>query len=92
MKLPMKSALFMKYVSGDAIWDYQAIEEIVNEYGCNTEYYKLHLRFGLMELAGGGLLEAVDMEIDDGSHFKQDSVVCKYKVTDFGRERAKVLE
>lgn len=82
----------MLYHDGDEIWDYDAVDTIVKEYGCDTEYNRLCLRFGLMELATGGMLECVEEQIDEKPYFKKDSVVCKYKITEFGLDRIKVLE
>lgn len=90
-KLPMKSALLKSFKDKGPMWDYEAVDSILDEYGCKTDYYRFVLRFSLMELAGGGLLESVEEELDDGSHFKSDSVVTKYKITDFGLMRVESL-
>ncbi len=90
-KLTMKSALLKLYKDKGPMWNYEAVDTITKEYGCQTEYYRLVLRFSLMEMAGGGLLDTIDEEVDDGSHFKPDSVVVKYAITDFGRMRVETL-
>ena len=92
MELPIKSALFMVYHDGEAFWDYEAVDKILEKYGCNTQYWRLVLRFNLMELAAGGLLEVVDEKMDDDGYFDKEKAVCKYKITEFGLDRAKVLE
>lgn len=90
-KLTMKSALVKLYKDEGPMWDYEAVDRIAKEYGCDTEYWKFVLRFSLIELAGGGLLEAMEEELDDGTHFKADSVVMKYQITDFGCMRVESL-
>lgn len=88
--LPTKSALLKSFKDGP-MWDYEAVSKIQNEYGIDNDYWKFTLRFYLMELSGGGMLEVIEEAIDDGSRFKADSVVFKYKLTDFGSMRVETL-
>ncbi|MBO5519161.1 MAG: hypothetical protein J5945_03315 [Candidatus Methanomethylophilus sp.] len=89
-KLPTKSALLKSFKEGP-MWDYEAVEKIQTEYGIANDYWKFTLRFYLMELSGGGMLEVIEEDLDNGSHFKPDSVVFKYRLTDFGKMRVETL-
>ena len=89
--LPTKSALLKSFKEDGAMWDYDAVAKIPAAYDIENDYWKFTLRFYLMELAGGGLLEVVEEALDNGTHFKEDSVVFKYQLTDFGMMRVETL-
>lgn len=91
MMLPTKSALLKMFKDEGEMWDYEAVEKIQQMYSVPGDYWKFTLRFYMMELSGGGMLEVCREEIDDGSHFKSDTIVCRYRITDFGAMRVETL-
>ncbi|MEL4305260.1 hypothetical protein [Methanococcoides sp. LMO-2] len=87
MRLPMKSRLIqLLYEKGEA-WDFELTNSLLIEYGKSGDYWKWMARFWMTELAAGGILNIVDVEADDGSHFANDKVLYRYNLTDFGKSR-----
>ena len=71
----------------EGMWDYQIAEQVLNEYGLRGDYWKGNVRLALTDLHAGGLLEELDQALDDGSHFGNDKVLFKFRVSPFGLER-----
>jgi hypothetical protein len=82
--LPLKSRLLMSF-EGNDMWDYEAIEPILKEDGkADSEYWRLTARFWLAELSINGLLETVEEDVDDGTHFGPNKMIAKYHLTEYG--------
>jgi hypothetical protein len=73
----------------EGMWDYEIADETLSEYGYQGAYWKGEVRLALTDLYSGGLVEDLEDKIDDGTHFKADKLLVKYKLTAFGRERTK---
>ena len=84
--LPLKSRLLMSF-EGKDMWDFEAIPPILKEDGKDgSDYWKLTARFWLAELSINGLLEVLEEDVDDGSHFGNNLMIAKYRLTDYGKE------
>ena len=82
--LPMKSRILMSF-EGHDMWDYEAVEPVLREEGlADSEYWKLTARFWLAELSINGLLEVIEEDVDDGSHFAPNKSIAKYHLTEYG--------
>jgi len=82
--LPLKSRILMSF-EGHDMWDYEAIKPVLEEDGkSDSEYWVLTARFWLAELALNGLLEVVDEDVDDGTHFGPNKSMSKYRLTEYG--------
>ncbi len=85
-ELPMKSKLLMMYEDKD-YWDYESIEPLLKEEGKeDSDYWRYNARFWLAELAINGLLEILEEDVDDGSHFEPNMVIAKYRITEYGKQ------
>ncbi|MBE6517943.1 MAG: hypothetical protein E7Z70_00115 [Thermoplasmata archaeon] len=91
MSLPLKSVMLTYLKDGEAHWDYELVERLMNESGKNSEYWKFQFRFWLMEFLGCGLITDVGYEEDDGTKFKAENVLSKYKITDLGLQRIETM-
>jgi len=84
--LPMKSKLLMKFENGD-YWDYEAIEPLLVEEGRQgSDYWKMTARFWLAELSINGLLDVIEEDVDDGTHFAPNKTMAKYRLSGYGKQ------
>lgn len=82
--LPMKSRLLMSF-EGHDMWDYEAVEPLLKEEGkSDSDYWRMTARFWLAELSINGLLEVLEEDVDDGSHFAPNKTIAKYRLTEYG--------
>lgn len=88
---PIKGYMLKRLRDDGPAWDYDLINFTMKEYGCESEYWKYVIRFNLMEMAGGGLLDTLEEALDDGSHFSKDAILVKYSISDFGTMRVETL-
>ncbi len=80
----MKAYLILLYKDQE-LWNYEAVDMMLDHYNVSKDSLDRWLgRFWLMEASVNGLLEIVEEKYDDGSYFKEDSVVTKYRVTKHG--------
>lgn len=92
MKYPCKSILLKSFENGPQ-WDYEAVDKLMSDENRNDAYFRWTARFWLMEMSGGGILDIVEEGIDDGSHFAEGKLLCRYQLTDYGKMRiADLLE
>ena len=85
-EIPMKSKLLMKFENQD-LWDYEAVMPLMEEEGkAGNEYWTMTARFWLAELSINGLLEVLEEDVDDGTHFAKDKTIAKYRITDYGKQ------
>ncbi|MBR2255731.1 MAG: hypothetical protein IJ856_08025 [Candidatus Methanomethylophilaceae archaeon] len=83
-ELPMKSRMLMYFENRD-MWDYEAVDAILKEEGLSdSEYWRFTARFWLAELSISGLLEPLEEDVDDGSHFAPGKMISKYRLTEYG--------
>lgn len=89
IRLPLKSRLVMEFLDGD-MWEMEAIDRLLKDEGTDSEYWKFNARFWMIEMAGSGLLKAIDERIDD-EYYGMEKVVFRYTLTNLGRERIEKL-
>lgn len=73
-------------------WDYEIAKQVIED--CDMEDNPRNrgtVRLWLVEYAANGLLETVEDAVDDGTYFGKDKLLCRYQVTEFGRQRMKEL-
>lgn len=87
MKLHQKGFLLVELSQKKAAWDYELIARALNEYGGSGRYAVNTIRVALDEMAAGGLIERLEEQLDDGTHVEAGTVLFRYRLTDFGRER-----
>ena len=73
--------------NGDGLWDYEIADSTLTAYGYTGAYWKGEVRLALTDLFSCGLTESVEDKVDDGTHFRADKLLIRYKLTNFGRER-----
>lgn len=71
----------------EGLWDHQIAEQVLNEYGLRGDYWRGTVRVTLTDLHAGGLIEEFEQALDDGSHFGNDKVLFKFRLSPFGLER-----
>lgn len=71
-------------------WDYDIAKQVIDEYELQDDRRnRSNIRIWLIEYAANGLIEAVEDAVDDGSNFREDKLMSRYQVTNFGRQRMK---
>ena len=73
----------------EGLWDYDIANNVLKDYGVakNTIFWKGEVRATLTDMFSGALIEETEDKLDDGTHFGPDRVLCKFRLTSFGRER-----
>ena len=87
MSLPYKSLLLKSFKEKNEQWEYDAVKDLMASCNLNSDYWKYNARFWLMELQTCGLIEIVEQDIDDGTHYSEGRILTKYKVTGMGLDR-----
>ena len=89
VKLPMKSRLVLRFEDGP-LWEREAISAVLADEGVDSDYWRCTARFWLIEMTGNGVLEVLDVAMDDG-YYGGDREVYRYGLTDLGRSRIRDL-
>ena len=73
----------------DGLWDYEIASQVLKDYDVdkNTVFWKGEVRATLTDMFSGALIEELEDKLDDGEHFGPERVLCKFRLTPFGRER-----
>ncbi|HKJ89061.1 MAG TPA: hypothetical protein VKA48_11215 [Gammaproteobacteria bacterium] len=87
-KLHMKGyILHLLNTVPSGLWDHQIAERVMEEYSHRGRYWQGAVRLTLTDLYSCGLIEEVEDDLDDGTHFGRDRILIRYALSDFGRER-----
>lgn len=73
----------------DGLWDYEIANKVLKDYdvGMNSIFWNGEIRATLTDLFSGALIEELEDKLDNGEHFGPDRLLCKFRLTSFGRER-----
>lgn len=72
------------------LWEYEIAAQLIKEYGLKDNGpNKGKVRMWLIELAANALIKSIEDAVDDGTHFGEDKLLCRYEITEFGRGRMK---
>jgi hypothetical protein len=85
---PTKIRMLEIFKDGQPRWNYEVVFQILKEYSMKGDYNRDVLNFNLIELASGGMLSEVDQKVDTEGIYKQNFLIRKYVITDFGKEKA----
>jgi hypothetical protein len=89
--LPLKSVLLKQFKEEPEQWDYEAIAVLLKKYGIDRPYWRLTARLWMAEMATCGLMDVVEQDIDDGTHFGEGKVLTKYRLTPLGTQRIETM-
>ena len=87
MKLHQKGFLLVALSREDTAWDYALVAKALAEYGVAGRRWVNTIRIALDEMASGGLIARVEERLDDGAYVAAGTVLFRYRLTDFGRQR-----
>jgi len=74
---------------GSGKWNYEIVGQIQKEYDdLKGDFHRDSINFDIIELASGGMLEDVEVKVDEEGIYKKGFLLHKYVLTDFGRIRA----
>lgn len=85
---PTKIRLLEIFNDGREHWNYEIVAQILEEYGLTGNYNRDLINFDLIELVSGGMLADVEQRVDTEGIYKQNFLLHKYVITDFGKEKA----
>lgn len=73
----------------DGLWDYEIANKVLKDYdvGMNAIFWNGEIRATLTDMFSGALIEELEDKLDNGEHFGPDRLLCKFRLTSFGRER-----
>ena len=83
----MKGRILQYLIEKQPIWDFEIADKIQTDYEVEGAYWKGTVRALLADLSSCGLIESVEEQLDNGTHFGIDRALFCYKVTEFGKER-----
>ena len=84
---PIKIRLLELFSDGGEHWNSDIVRTVQKEYSMPSDYQRDYINFDIVELAAGGMLKSVDEKLDLDGSYKQDILIQKYVLTDFGKKR-----
>ena len=69
-------------------WNYEIVPQIQKEYNLMGDFQRDSINFDIIELASGGLLQDVEVKVDEDGIYKKGFLLHKYNITEFGQIRA----
>jgi hypothetical protein len=89
---PYKFRMLELLYRGEDMWNYQIVEKMMDEYCLDSDYYRDSLNFDLVEVAASGFIISVDSDVDpDGTLFRKDALLSKYRITCLGKKQYECL-
>ncbi len=88
-QLPLKG--FILRLLADArdggLWDHVILQAVFDEYGRAGNYWKGEVRASLTDLYSSALIEELEDDLDDGTHFGEGKILMRFKLSPLGAER-----
>ncbi|MCL7412410.1 MAG: hypothetical protein M8353_02195 [ANME-2 cluster archaeon] len=69
-------------------WNYEIVTQIQKEYDLKGDFQRDSINFDIIELASGGLLQDIEVKVDEKGFYKKGFLLHKYNITKFGQIRA----
>lgn len=85
---PIKFRVLELCNNGDGKWNYEIVQQIQKEYGLKGNFQRDSINFDIIELASGGMLQDIEVKVDEDGIYKKGFLLHKYVITDFGKIRA----
>lgn len=83
---PIKFRL-LEYLDGNpGSWTDEIVPTLQSEYGMSTGHGRDMINYDLIELVSAGLVREGESRIDEDGHYKPDSLITSYSLTNLGRE------
>ena len=67
-------------------WTDEVVPALQGEYGMTTDYGRDMINYDLVELVSAGLVHEGESKIDEDGHYKQNSLITQYCITNLGKE------
>lgn len=89
---PIKFQILKALIHGEERWNYEIIPSIQKACGMESNYGRDVINFDLLELLSAGIVTDLEQKVDTEGVFKKDSLLHKYKISDFGLEWAEAMK
>ncbi len=78
----------LELCNNEGKWNYEIVQQIQKEYNLKGNFQRDSINFDIIELASGGMLQDVEVKVDEDGIYKKGFLLHKYVITDFGKIRA----